>query len=281
MRIRTTLLFTAILTLAAVGTSSAMAQQPACPTCEGDPIKMAEEAKLEALPLSLWIDSNTYMMSDTVTVTGHVANVYEGVSITIKVIDPDGNLALVDQLDVDSNGDFESEYAASSWSYPGIYTLMAQYGSTARDNKVQFELIESEKMEPTMGCGNNMLSIEEICIPYEIEGGEVTGTTVNSDQNSIVLDIYAHDDGKLQIDFPSDVIDDIFFVMVNGEEANDVKIDEQTVKVYFLADTENIEFVGSHVIPEFGTITALILGVSLVSIVVVSARSKLGLVNRF
>lgn len=280
MTVRMTLLFTAVLVLTVVGTSSALAQQP-CPTCEGDPIEMAEAAKLQAIPLSLWIGSDTYMMSDTVTITGHVANIFEGSSITIKVIDPAGSLVLVDQLNVDSNGDFESEYAASSWSYPGIYTLMAQYGNTARDNKVQFQLIESEKMEPTMGCGNNMLSIEEMCILYEIEGGKVTGTTVNSDHNSIMLDISAYGDGKLQIDFPSEVISDIFFVMVDDEESNDAEIDGQSVMVHFMAGTESVEFIGSHVIPEFGTIAALILAVSLISAVVVSARSKLGLVNQF
>lgn len=281
MIIRVTLLFTTILALTMIGASSALAQNTACPTCIDDPIAMAEEAKLQAVPVSLWIGSGTYMMSDTVTITGHVANIVEGAPITIKVIDPAGSLVLVDQLDVDSNGDFESEYAASSWHYPGIYTIMAQYGSTARDNKVQFELTESEKMDPVMGCGSNMLSIEEMCIPYDIEGGKVTGTMVNSDHNSIVLDISAYDDGQLQVDFPSEVISDIFFVMVNGEESNDAKVDGQSVKVHFIAGTESIEFVGSHVIPEFGTIAALILGASLISVVVISTRSRLGLVNRF
>ena len=46
------------------------------------------------------------------------------------------------------------------------------------------------------------------------------------------------------------------------------------------ASTE-VEIIDGHVIPEFGTIAAMILVVAIVAIVVVSAKSKLSLVQRF
>lgn len=271
----------AIAVLAAAGTASAFAQNAACPTCEGDPLEMAEEARLNAIPVSLWLDHMTYATGDIIKVTGHVANIAEGYPITIKIVSPAGNTILIDQIDVDSSGDFESEYVVGSWSQTGIYHVMAQYGTTARDNKAQFELVESATMPAVEGCGTSMLAVEELCVAYDIKGGTVDGASVNTDDNSIILHVSAVDDGSLHIDFPPNAIDEIFLVLVDGEESDDVMIDGQTVSVYFMAGTESIEFLGSSVIPEFGAVAALVLAVAIISIVAVSARSRLGIVPRF
>ena len=47
------------------------------------------------------------------------------------------------------------------------------------------------------------------------------------------------------------------------------------------AETERIEIVGSWAIPEFGTIAVMILVVAIVSIIIVSAKTKLSLVPRY
>ena len=281
MTISKTPLFAAILILTVAGAAPALAEQTSCPTCDGDPAEMAAEARLQDIPLSLWLDSDTYAMNEVVTLTGHVANISPGQSITIKVVDPAGNTVLIDQLDVDAHGEFEVQYAASSWTSPGIYHLMAQYGSPTRDNKVQFELVESDLMEPAAtGCGSHMLTIEDICVPYDIRGAKITDVTINSDYNSLILHVSAYDDGKLHIEFPNEVISDVFMVMVNDEESNDSMIDGQSVGVYFLADTQSIEFIGSKVIPEFGTIAVLVLAISIISIIVVSTRTQVSLIPR-
>ena len=43
----------------------------------------------------------------------------------------------------------------------------------------------------------------------------------------------------------------------------------------------DVEIVDGHVIPEFGTIAVMILAVAIVSIIIVTGRSKLGLVQRY
>ena len=104
---------------------------------------------------------------------------------------------------------------------------------------------------------------------------------VSPETSSIILDVAATDDGMLIIDFPEGVIDGIFMVLVDDEESDDVTVEGNTVTVWFLAGTEKIEILGSHVIPEFGTIAALVLAVAIVSIVAVSARSRLSIIPRF
>ena len=53
------------------------------------------------------------------------------------------------------------------------------------------------------------------------------------------------------------------------------------VTVMFPAGTEQIEIIGTFVIPEFGAIAAMILAVAIISIIVVSARSRLSIMPRY
>jgi predicted secreted protein with PEFG-CTERM motif len=45
--------------------------------------------------------------------------------------------------------------------------------------------------------------------------------------------------------------------------------------------TTQVEVIDGHVIPEFGVIAAMILAVAIVSIIVVTAKTKLSLVPRY
>jgi predicted secreted protein with PEFG-CTERM motif len=48
-----------------------------------------------------------------------------------------------------------------------------------------------------------------------------------------------------------------------------------------LAGAETIEIIGTFVVPEFGTIAMMILLVSIVSIITISAKSRLGIIPRY
>ena len=274
-------LFAVMAAVAVLGTGSAFALDPPCPTCEGDPVELAEEARMKTVPLILSLDSESYDMGDTVTVSGHVSHIAEGYPITLVVRDSMGNVVMVDQLMVDENGNFEAMLSTGSWSASGIYQVSVHYRENT-DAKAQF-LLGDAMMPPSQPatCGASALEIHELCVDYEIEGGAVTGAMVNTDDNSIILDIEATDDGMVSLHFPAEVIEGIFLVLVDDEESDDVMVDGQTVTVWFLAGAEKVEILGSHVIPEFGTIAALVLAAAIVSIVAVSARSRLSIIPRF
>ena len=48
-------------------------------------------------------------------------------------------------------------------------------------------------------CGANQISASGQCIPYSISGGMVTGATINTNDNSIIISINAEDDGTLTV----------------------------------------------------------------------------------
>ena len=119
------------------------------------------------------------------------------------------------------------------------------------------------------------------CASYDISNGRVTSATVNTNDNSIIININAMDDGILTISPSTSTQKGIFMVLVDGEESDDAEINGNTVIVPFNAGTEQIEIIGTFVIPEFGTIAAMILAVAIISIIAISAKSRLSIVPRY
>ena len=130
-------------------------------------------------------------------------------------------------------------------------------------------------------CNSSEVNIGGNCTSYDISGGQVTSATVNTDDNSVIINIHADDDGVLTISPSESTQRGIFMVLVDGEESDDAEINGNTVIVPFGAETEQIEIIGTFVVPEFGTIAAMILAVAIISIVAISAKSRLSIVPRY
>ena len=122
-----------------------------------------------------------------------------------------------------------------------------------------------------------MLGGTDDTIPYDVTGAMVIGAIVNLDNNSIIFNLVDADNGTLTVSPSTQTQSGIFMVLVDGEEANDVTINGNDVTVNFPAGSETIEVIGTYVIPEFGTIAMMILLVSIVSVIVISSKSRLSL----
>jgi len=106
----------------------------------------------------------------------------------------------------------------------------------------------------------------------------------NSDDDTLLVHLFgADDDGELKITLNKDIItpfdDGSYFVLINSEEV-DFEQMGRTLHIEYDAGTEKIEIVGSHVVPEFGTIAMIILAVAIVSIIAITAKTKISLIPR-
>jgi len=106
----------------------------------------------------------------------------------------------------------------------------------------------------------------------------------NSDDDTLIVHLFgADDDGELKITLNSDIItpfdDGSYFVIVNSEET-DFEQMGNTLHISYEAGTEKIEIVGSHVVPEFGTIAMIVLAVAVVSIIAITAKTKTALIPK-
>jgi len=113
----------------------------------------------------------------------------------------------------------------------------------------------------------------------EVTNGDVTSVIAKTAENSLVISLETTEDGMLSFTTSDFLIrpfsDGNFFVLVDGEEIDSVNYENKILTIPYTANTEKIEVYGSYVIPEFGTITMIILAVAVVSIIVLSRKNSI------
>ena len=134
------------------------------------------------------------------------------------------------------------------------------------------------------------VSNTDLMVGYEITTGKVVSVMPDVDSNSLIVGINANSAGTITLELPRSVLDakmsnddDEFFVLIDGEEVafeESVTKTKRTLTVSFPAGTEEIEIIGTFVIPEFGTIAVMILAVAIISIIAASAKSRLSIMPR-
>ena len=246
----------------------------------------------QGVPLQFSTDGDTYDHNSVISIDGSVSNTARGTDVTIVITGPMG-IVQIDQVPISSDGSFSTTVntASKMMKYDGEYKIKATYGTQDLNVVVYVNLVGGVEAGSMAGHEDHDDGHHEEAfdlaseVDYSISGGHVEGVTANVNGNSLVVAIHdAEDGGELTITLPSDVItpfnDGTFFVLVNDEESDDASQDGNTVTVPFDADASTIEIIGTHVVPEFGTIAAIILAVAITSIIVISARSKLNLVPK-
>jgi len=236
------------------------------------------------MPIDISTDSDTYDHDSTIEISGHVSTIRPGAAVAIVVSGSMG-IASVDQVNVDSNGDFSATVGTGSslMKYDGEYKIKATYGDRSINDTVIVTL------EGGIAVGDD--HHEEHHEAYDltddvrtsITGGSVESVTAGN--NSAVIAIHnAEDGGELTLTVTSDVLtpfdDGMYFVLVDGEESDDASQSGNTVTIPFNAGVESVEVIGTHVVPEFGTIAALILVVAIVSIIAITAKSRLSIMPK-
>ena len=241
--------------------------------------------------ITIETDSDAYNHSSVIILTGYITAVDQNeVPVTIMVISPNGNIANIAQVSVNADGVFSTSFntAGAMMKYDGTYQIKAVYGFI--ETAISIELtnaIESAMTSDTNEIAETTIedAIKDGQINYTIDGAVITSFFANGDENSIVLYIEATDDGILNISLHEDIIkpfdDGTYFVTVNGEESQDFEQNINQLSIPFNVDTEKITIFGGWAIPEFGTIAIMILVVAIVSIIALSAKTKLSLVPRY
>jgi predicted secreted protein with PEFG-CTERM motif len=252
----------------------------------------------EMFPLTVWTDSQIYDHSSTITVNGYLKPQNTVAPILVVVTNPIGNVVTVQQLSSDANGNFSFKLNTASplWSQNGDYILKVQSGTETRQFKTKFTLVPS-LIGSVDKCTSNEISVlanngHIYCIPFQVTSGVVTGTAgkLNSDTKTITLDIRGHDIESISFGIPRYVLDSKsvaggdsdFIVMTNGKMVKYQELestsDHRQIKLdYSIDDQTTIEIIGTNIVPEFGSISLLILIGSITSILIISKSFS----NRF
>ena len=240
--------------------------------------------------LTVTTEKESYAAGEPVEVLGLVEITLVDTDALIRVVSPMGNMIHLAQVDVETDGSFSETISTSiggKWKETGTYTIMVNYGdnstqvdfeyggmmSAGVQTTPEFAMEENEKMSQT-------IMIEDHSLDYELTCAEIQSMTPDTEMKSMIIAIKTDCDGELTITLPKDVIDtdeNGFFVLVDGDETNHIasSIGEfWTLTIPFSYGSEEIEIIGTFVIPEFGTIAALVLVVAISSILIISAKNK-------
>jgi len=148
------------------------------------------------------------------------------------------------------------------------------------------EMGHSDVEEMGHGDDHTAKGIEDLSDQFiaSVTSGVIHHIGANSDDDTLLVHLFgADDDGELKITLNKDIItpfdDGSYFVLINNEEVEFEQMG-RTLHIEYDAGTEKIEIVGSHVVPEFGTIAMIILAVAIVSIIAITAKTKISLIPR-
>ena len=241
-------------------------------------------------PVPLAIESNgvNFDHNSTIEITGQVGNIRDGTPVTVIVTGSTG-VVTIEQLTPSSDGSFSLSVNTASplMKYDGEYKIKATYGD-AGINDVIVVTLEGGlvKQAPSHSDDEEHHEAADFTkqLNYNISGGMVESITATNDDSLLVSIHMAEDDGELTITLSEDIItpfnDGTFFVLVNGEESDDANQMGNQLIIPFDSTTTDIEIIGTHVVPEFGTIAMIVLAVAIVSIIAVSAKSRLSIMPR-
>jgi len=254
-----------------------------------------------ATTITIETDKNVYDHTDTIMITGTVSPVDQNeVPVTIMLVNQYTSIVVIAQIDVNSDGSWSGQIvlnpANSLMSEDGVYEIRAQYGTTKITTSIELTNDIEVSGTAVTGIAVTGTAITETSdesfyklgpgqIEYDITCNATPGFFANADDDSIVIYLEPTDDGIITVTLHEEIIkpfeDGAFVVIVDNQELQDFTQDGNTLTIPCVAGTEKIEIHGSWAIPEFGVIAAMILAVAIVSIIVVTAKTKLSIVPRY
>ena len=216
--------------------------------------------------------------------------------VTMKVTASNGNIVAVDQLSV-SDGGYSTTLNVSNLD--GTYTISVNQGSSSKYSLSVSVDVSGGSSASSASVSNQVAAAEEEAGSVEavaaggltltasgVEGSttiDVSGTTDRSDD--ITIKVIAPNGNVVAADqiSPSG---GSFMTTVETGGALWSQDGMYTISAFQGAASNyqtsaEIEIIDGHVIPEFGVIAAMILAVAIVSIIVVTAKTRLSIVPRY
>ncbi|MDC0896530.1 PEFG-CTERM sorting domain-containing protein [Nitrosopumilus sp.] len=227
--------------------------------------------------------------------------------VTIRVISPNGsNVVAVDQVTPDTNGEFSTQFNVSNWTQDGVYKIKANQGTsllysitvgvevssgmTAETSTTESSLVSNQSNDDLKTVSTE--SSEEIAglsiVANAMEGSdtiEITGQTSKTNED-VTFSVTSPNGNLVSVDqiSPDTTGDFTTDISVGGplwSQDGAYTVTAQQGNDSMFTDSVEVEVADGLVVPEFGTIAAMILAVAIISIVAISAKSRLSIVPRY
>ena len=226
--------------------------------------------------------------------------------VTLRVISPNGsNVVAVDQL-TPMNGEFSTEFNVSNWSQDGMYEIKVNQGTTSLYIFTLYVDVTSGMTAETSTTESSVVSDTGVTANTKFNYSDERGLWIeaNAMEGSDTIEITGqtsktNEDVTFTVVSPNGNIVSIDQVSpdASGGFATDISVggplwsqdgiytvtaqqgDPQNGSIF--TDLVEVEIADGLVVPEFGTIAAMILAVAIISIIAISAKSRLSIVPRY
>ena len=228
--------------------------------------------------------------------------------VTLRVISPNGsNVVAVDQL-TPMNGEFSTEFNVKNWSQDGMYEMKVNQGTTSLYIFTLYVDVTSGMTAET-STGDSSFTSDSGVASTNVKSPSLSDErglwiTANAMEGSDTIEItgqtsHTNDDVIFTVIAPNGNLVSIDQVSpdASGGFATDISVggplwsqdgmytvtaqqgDPQNGSIF--TDSVEVEIADGLVVPEFGTIAAMILAVAIISIIAISAKSRLSIVPRY
>jgi predicted secreted protein with PEFG-CTERM motif len=239
-------------------------------------------AHAQSSGLTVKTDKTAYSTADTIKVSGSVGVTPTGQPLVIQVFNPNGAAYRFDQVTVAADGSYTYEFkVGGKLGVSGQYKVTVSYNGQSQNTTFSFEGTSG----PAGGwkVAQMMINGKPYNINYQITGGTLNSLTADPATTTITAKINATADGQLKIQLPRNITDakndngtdsdfNIFVDEIEDFADDDHGASTRTLTIPFAAQSEQIDIVGTVLVPEFGAIAAIVLAVAIVGIIVATTR---------
>ena len=243
----------------------------------------------QAGTLTVKVDKTSYATGETITISGTVPAILEGVPVAIQVFNPRNTMYTIDQVTPNADGTYSTTIkVGGKLGIDGIYTVKATYSGQSVQATFEFK--------GGGGAPTGTIRVEfqgnVFNVKASLSNGSITKIEVDPEFTSLIITVKtsATEDGTLDITLPRELIDartgqgrmgddDKFIVLVDGTDSDNKETattaTERSLSIPVPAGTEEIEIIGTVVIPEFGILAAFVLAAAVGAIIVVSRKNQI------
>lgn len=242
---------------------------------------------------SVVVNKPTYVVGETVIISGTVPLVVQNGYVAIQVFNPRMTPYAIDQVIPAADETYSTAIKmGGKLGISGLYTVKVTYFGNSV--VASFELLSASEVESSIQ--NIKVEVEDqtFDVLASLTNGSVLKIDLEPDFKSLTVSIQTSvaKNGTLQITLPRDLIDaregpgssgidKSFMVLVGGKDTRFNEIDStataRTLAIPVLAGAQTVEIIGTVTaplaIPEFDIITVLVLGIAMAA--TIALRHKL------
>lgn len=227
---------------------------------------------------SITISTNKQLVTEPFEkflIEGTVSSTSPVREVNIKIFDPTGKLVYSPTINL-SNSEFVNVARVdSSWKTNGIYNIEVSNEKLGLVSVSQIEVqVAGNTASPTSILSKTQVS--GLTVEHSA-GFSFTSVDVFPESKSLTFMISSQNTNQLTLKLPQQLITDPKTVIVDGTPISNFKItksgDANTLTIPLKPNSKQIEIIGTSVIPEFGSITIIILAAAITTVVLMMRKS--------